>query len=151
MIWQDCGPLVESMREGDKRFAEMHFSRDAKGGYQLPHAMQHRTCLIELRFINEDVEEDDYKFRELSFLADAIVKECVIALGSLRAGGATYFGRRKKMTIMIRGVNFVDPDAKMTGKYVRRPEEPEVVLDVSGMHPGVAQLLMNHHEVLGLG
>lgn len=151
MIWQDCGPLVESMREGDKRFAEMHFSRDKTRGYKLPHTMHHRTCLIELRFTNEDGEEDDYKFRELSFLADAIVKECVIALGSLRAGGATFFGRRQKMTMMIRGVNFVDPDARMNQKFVRRPEQPEVVLDISGLNPGVAQLLMSHNEVLGLG
>lgn len=151
VTWQDCGPLVESMREGDKRFAEIHFSRDAKRGYQLPHTMQHRTCRIDLRFNREDGVEDDYKFRELSFLADAIVKECVIALGSLRAGGVTHFGRRNKMSIVIRGVNFVDPDARLTEKYVRRPEEPEVVLDISRMDPAVVQRLMSHREMLGLG
>jgi len=144
---------VESMREGDKRYAEMHFSRDGKTGFQLPHVMRHRSCIIELSFTHEDGEEDDYRFLELAFLSDAIIKECVIALGSLRAGGATYFGRKKKMSLLVRGYDDVDPDRKAPGHFLRHPKDPRpahVQPDMTGVDPAIAQLLLNHGSMLGL-
>lgn len=119
--WRDCGPLVTSMREGDKRFAEMHFSRDENRGFKLPHTMAFRTCVIRLTFTYDDGQEDDYKFRELSSIADAVIRECVIKLGSLGVGGATHFGRYNKMTIMVRGQQYEDPSGKSAIRVLPAP------------------------------
>ena len=81
--------------------------------------MKYRSCVIEMFFRVEDGEEDVYNFHDLAVRMQAVVYKCVMELGSFQAGGATTFGRKAKMALLVRGFKAGELEAQPVDHVLR--------------------------------
>ncbi|MCJ1471464.1 hypothetical protein MMC13_000103 [Lambiella insularis] len=111
----DCNELPLIISQGDKVQAPMMFSRDREKGFKLPHALQHKSCMI--GFDSTVGEDDIATLEDIAIALLEIIIECVANVDAYGFGGGQQVGERGHLSAIILGVK-----EGMVERPLERPE-----------------------------
>ena len=106
VVVDDCADVFETMQEGDKVWAPMHFTRERGTGFRVPHRWHKNSCTVLIDML-KDGDDDSFPLGTVVQAASNIVRACVLDSSMQGLGGRAIIGPEKKMLVVVSGT--LDP------------------------------------------